>query len=75
MRNLLIAKKSTNKLLGTFLNLKGIKTGFTPFAKECFVSLGERGEAEILTIVLGSDSRFVQTKILLSWIYDSFLWR
>ncbi len=68
-------KKSTNQLLGTFLNLKGVKTGFTNLAGECFVALGEKDESEILTVILGSPDRFGETKNFLSWIYDSFEWR
>ncbi len=69
-------KPSTNQLLGTFLNLKGVKTGFTYLAGECFVALGESPNGhEILTVILGSSDRFGETKTLLSWIYDSFEWR
>lgn len=68
-------KVSTNQLFGTFLNLKGIKTGYTQLAGQCFISLGETDDGnEVMTIVLGSPDRFGQTKILLSWIYDSFVW-
>ena len=68
-------KKSTNQLFDTFLNLKGIKTGYTNLAGQCFISLGETDEGnEIMTIVLGSPDRFGETKNLLSWIYDSFVW-
>jgi D-alanyl-D-alanine carboxypeptidase len=69
-------KPSTNQLLGTFLNLKGLKTGFTHLAGECFVALGEtKNQQEIITVILGSTDRFGETKTLLSWIYDSFEWR
>ncbi len=69
-------KETTNQLLGTFLNLKGVKTGFTYLAGQCFVSLGEDSQGhDILTVVLGSRDRFGETKTLLSWIYDSFVWK
>ncbi len=69
-------KPTTNQLLGSFLNLKGMKTGFTYLAGECFVALGETsGGDEVLTIILGSNDRFGETKKLLSWIYDAFEWR
>jgi len=68
-------KSSTNQLFGTFLNLKGIKTGYTELAGQCFISLGETDDGnEVMTIVLGSPDRFGETKNLLSWIYDSFVW-
>jgi serine-type D-Ala-D-Ala carboxypeptidase (penicillin-binding protein 5/6) len=69
-------KPTTNKLLSSFLNLKGMKTGFTYFAGECFVALGETNEGdEVLTVILGSNDRFGETKKLISWIYDAFEWR
>ena len=67
-------KASTNQLLGSFLNLKGVKTGFTKAASECFVALGQKDENEVLTVILGSQDRFGETKNFLSWIYDRFEW-
>ncbi|RUA09524.1 MAG: hypothetical protein DSY82_05815 [Flavobacteriia bacterium] len=68
-------KPSTNQLFDTFLNLKGVKTGYTELAGQCFISLGETDDGnDILTVVLGSPDRFGETKKLLSWIYDSFVW-
>ncbi|MBT3349191.1 D-alanyl-D-alanine carboxypeptidase [bacterium] len=69
-------KDSTNELFDTFLNLKGVKTGFTFLAGQCFVALGETPDGhDVLTVILGSSDRFGETKTLLSWIYDSFEWR
>ena len=69
-------KKSTNQLLGTFTNTKGVKTGYTVLAGECLVNLSEDEDGrEILTVVLGSSDRFGETKNLLTWIWDSFVWR
>ncbi len=68
-------KPSTNQLFDTFLNLKGVKTGYTELAGQCFISLGETDDGnDVLTIVLGSPDRFGETKKLLSWVYDSFTW-
>ncbi len=68
-------KPSTNKLFDTFLNIKGVKTGYTEKAGQCFISLGENDSGEeIMTVVLGSPDRFGETKVLLSWIYDAFTW-
>jgi len=69
-------KASTNQLFDTFIKVKGVKTGFTYLAGECFVALGETTNGqEVLTVILGSPDRFGETKKLLSWIYDSFNWR
>lgn len=68
-------KPTTNQLIGTFLNIKGLKTGYTQLAGQCLVTVGETPEGhEILTVVLGSEDRFGETKNLISWIYSSFIW-
>jgi D-alanyl-D-alanine carboxypeptidase (penicillin-binding protein 5/6) len=69
-------KSSTNQLLGTFVNSKGVKTGFTGLAGQCLINLSEDEDGrEVLTVVLGSSDRFGETKNLLTWIWDSFTWR
>lgn len=65
---------NTNILLGQ-LGIKGLKTGKTPGAGECLITLAESEDGhEILTIVLGSDNRFADTKILVDWIYRAYSW-
>ncbi len=69
-------KKSTNQLLGAFINSKGVKTGYTNLAGQCFINLSVDEEGrEILTAVLGSSDRFGETKKLMHWIWESFTWR
>ncbi len=53
----------------------GIKTGFTPAAKENFVGLVSRDGHRILTVVLGSDDRFGETEKLVDWVFTNFEWR
>jgi D-alanyl-D-alanine carboxypeptidase (penicillin-binding protein 5/6) len=65
---------NTNILLGE-LGVEGLKTGTTIKAGECLVALAKNPEGhEILTVVLGSNSRFVDTKVLIDWIYRAFTW-
>lgn len=58
--------------------IQGFKTGKTPEAGECVVTLATHGEGEdsdqILTVVLGSAQRFEDTKKLLEWINMSYEW-
>lgn len=69
-------KASTNQLLETFVGSKGIKTGYTLLAGQCFINLSENNSGEeIITIILGSSDRFTETKNLMSWILDSFWWQ
>lgn len=64
---------NTNILLGQ-LGIKGLKTGTTPSAGECLIALAESPDGhEILSIILGSKSRFVDTKILIDWIYKAYI--
>jgi len=65
---------NTNILLGQ-LGIKGMKTGTTPSAGECLIALAESPDGhEILSIILGSKSRFVDTKVLIDWIYKAYNW-
>ncbi len=65
---------NTNILLGQ-LGIAGLKTGTTVNAGECLVALAKNPEGhEILTVVLGSSDRFIDTKILVDWIYRAFTW-
>ncbi len=66
--------ESTNTLLGQ-MGIKGIKTGFTEAAGECLVTLAvNQASKEVLIVVLGSRDRFLDTKILLDWIYRAYIW-
>ena len=66
--------ENTNTLLGQ-MGIKGIKTGRTDAAGECLVTLAENPEGkEVLIVVLGSQNRFYDTKILLDWIYRAYIW-
>ncbi len=69
-------KPSTNKLFNTFVNSKGVKTGYTELAGECLVNLAEDKDGnQIITVVLGSNDRFQETKNIVSWVWDTFVWR
>jgi D-alanyl-D-alanine carboxypeptidase len=70
--------KSTNSLLGTYLDIIAGKTGFSDDAGGCLLTIvrGDDGQ-EILTIVLGSEdrySRFQEGKALIQWSLDNFIW-
>jgi D-alanyl-D-alanine carboxypeptidase len=65
--------KNTNHLLDSYLNIKGLKTGTTIVAKECLVIIAElENGRELLTVVLGSNSRFNDTKILIDWAEKAY---
>lgn len=65
--------ENTNKLLGGYLSIKGLKTGRTVGAGECLISIvDDHKGGNIITIILGSPDRFQETKVLIDWIYRAF---
>jgi D-alanyl-D-alanine carboxypeptidase (penicillin-binding protein 5/6) len=60
--------ETTNELLGEIPEVKGIKTGWTPQSGECFIGLIEVDEKQLITVILGSEDRFGETKMLIDWI-------
>ena len=55
---------NTNQELNNFLNIKGLKTGKTPAAQECFIGV-TNSENPKISIILGSKNRFLDTKSLI----------
>lgn len=52
----------------------GIKTGSSEKAGENFVGLVERDNHRVITVVLGSNDRFGETKTLMDWVYQNYSW-
>lgn len=53
---------NTNELLGYLDGVKGIKTGFTNNAGRCLVTCINRNDFEIITVVLGADTKKFRTE-------------
>ena len=68
--------KSTNKLLGTYFPVLAAKTGYTRSAGENFVVMtyGEEGQ-RVGAVVLGSESRFQDMKVLVEWVWRNYSWQ
>lgn len=66
---------NTNALLGTEPGVKGIKTGTTDLAGQVLVTLWERQGQEILIVVMGSEDRYTDTKVLINWVFDNYQWQ
>lgn len=61
---------ATNKLLGAYGGIEGVKTGYTSDAGFCFVAAAKRGDVELVGVVMGArsnDARFAQMRKLLDW--------
>jgi len=66
---------STNKLLDTYLKIRGIKTGTTEGAGASLVTLAEFADHPIIAVTLNSPDRFQESKVLLDWAYRSYTWK
>jgi len=68
------ALTTTNQLLqnGQF---KGIKTGYTPAAGNCFVGLTTIQGHPVITVVLSSGDRFGDSQRLADWINLTYQWQ
>jgi D-alanyl-D-alanine carboxypeptidase len=65
---------TTNKLLLNDPKVMGIKTGFTSKALGNLVIMAEHNNRRIVTIVLGSESREVDSQKLLDWVLEAYRW-
>lgn len=56
------ALSNSNELLGYLNGVNGVKTGYTSGAGRCLVTSVNREGFEIITVVLGSDTKKIRTK-------------
>lgn len=54
--------RNTNELLGSLNGVYGVKTGFTNGANRCLVTSVKRGDLDIISVVLGADTKKDRTK-------------
>lgn len=62
--------ENTNKLLNSYLNVLGVKTGTTDAAGESVINWarGPKGH-EVIAVILDSPNRFQENKALLDWAF------
>ena len=66
---------NTNELLGYLNGVDGVKTGFTNGAGRCLVTSVNRDNFNIITVVLGADTKKIRTKDsikLIEYIYSNY---
>ena len=63
------ALENLNKLLGTVEGVIGMKTGFTQEAGQVLVTAAARDNHTLVTVVLRSEDRFLDSKNLLEWAF------
>jgi serine-type D-Ala-D-Ala carboxypeptidase (penicillin-binding protein 5/6) len=66
--------KTTNKLMLEDSSIIGVKTGYTTEAKGNLIIRSVEGDADVVTIVLGSDDREGDTRKILDWIHTVYKW-
>ena len=66
---------NTNELLGYLEGVNGVKTGFTSNAGRCLVTSVIRDDFNIITVILGADTKKMRTKDsinLIEYIYGKY---
>lgn len=64
--------KNTNELLGNLEGVYGIKTGFTNGANRCLVTACKRDNLDVISVVLGADTKKFRTSDSIKIIEYSF---
>ena len=67
--------KNTNKLVGTYTNVIGVKTGTTLEAGASLVTAATGNSNQtVVAVLLNSPARFTEGKLLLDWALKSYTW-
>lgn len=67
--------ETTNELLGSYLPVHAAKTGYTIQAGQNLTMISENDEGDLIgLVVLGSDQRFQDMKVLIEWINRNYTW-
>lgn len=62
-----------NQLLGSYEGMAGVKTGTTDEAGECLISLVERPTGRALCVIMRSDDRYRDSRLLLDHYFASYV--
>lgn len=66
---------STNYLLSSYLDIRGVKTGTTDNAGESIINLARKPNGkEVVVVLLDSPERFQESKRLIDWSFRNFRW-
>jgi len=63
---------NTNKLLGAYPGVVGLKTGDTPWADKVLLGVTEQAGRTIYSVVMHSDDHFSDTREIVDWAYGTF---
>jgi serine-type D-Ala-D-Ala carboxypeptidase (penicillin-binding protein 5/6) len=62
--------RTVNVLLGRIDGTRGVKTGYTPGAGRCIVALAQRGETEVLAVLLDAPDRWWAVSALIEAAFE-----
>lgn len=63
---------NSNKLLGAYPGVVGLKTGDTPWADKVLLAVTEQHGRPIYSVVMHSDDHFSDTRELVDWAYSTY---
>lgn len=63
---------NTNRLLGVYPGVSGLKTGDTAWAGKVLISIAEQGPRTLVAVVMGSDDHFTDARELLEYGFRTF---
>ncbi|MBU0727414.1 D-alanyl-D-alanine carboxypeptidase [Patescibacteria group bacterium] len=67
--------ETTNWLLGSYLDIQGVKTGTTDEAGASLINLARNDYGhEIISVLLNSPNRFQENKSLIDWTFRTYNW-
>jgi len=67
--------ESTNYLLESYLDIRGVKTGTTDEAGQSLINLAHHWSGkEVIVVLLDSPERFQESKRLIDWAFRNFSW-
>jgi len=67
--------KSTDELLNSYLDIRGVKTGTTEEAGQSVINLARNPVGkEVIAVILDSPSRFQESKSLIDWSFRNYSW-
>lgn len=65
---------STNQLLRTYDGAYGVKTGTTDAAGQVLIAAAKRGPNDVISVVLHSPNRFLETETMLDFYFQHWQW-
>lgn len=63
---------NSNKLLGAYPGVVGLKTGDTPWADKVLLAVTEQHGRPIYSVVMHADDHFADTRELVDWAYHTY---